>query len=177
MELEQALESRRSVRKYTSEPVDEKDLKEILQAALLAPSWKNSQSHRYYVIQNGETLVRFKKEALPAGNAAKVDACPVLIVSAFVDHCSGIGEEDYANEIGNGWGLYDLGLADENLLLKARELGYGTLVMGIRDAGKIRELLQVPADQIIVSVIGLGRPESWPNTPKHKEFEEMVTYC
>ncbi len=42
------------------------------------------------------------------------------------------------NELGNGWGCYDLGLQNENLILKAKELGYGTLIMGLRATSSVR---------------------------------------
>ena len=48
------------------------------------------------------------------------------------------------NELGNGWGCYDLGLHNMLFLLKAKEMGLDTLVMGIRDAQKLREVLEEP---------------------------------
>ena len=40
-------------------------------------------------------------------------------------------------------GCYDLGLQNENLILKAKELGYGTLIMGLRAGDKLREILSI----------------------------------
>ena len=51
---------------------------------------------------------------------------------------------------GNGWGYYDLGLQNENLILKAKELGLDTLIMGIRDAEKIHEMFQIPETEQVV---------------------------
>ena len=80
------------------------------------------------------------------------------------------------NELGNGWGCYDLGLQNANLVLKAEELGYGTLIIGIRDAQKIREVLSVPKEETIVSVIAVGIPAEEPNRPKRKETEDIVRF-
>ena len=80
------------------------------------------------------------------------------------------------NELENGWGCYDLGLQNANLVLKAEELGYGTLIIGIRDAQKIREVLSVPKEETIVSVIAVGIPAEEPNRPKRKDTEDMVRF-
>ena len=81
-----------------------------------------------------------------------------------------------SNELGNLWGAYDLGLHNENLLLKARDLGLDTLVMGIRDAKAIQRLLQIPAQEIVVSVISVGYKAMDPKKPARKELEDIVTY-
>lgn len=51
MELQSCIEQRRSVRKYKTQPVPREQLREIIQAAIFAPSWKNSQTSRYYVAE------------------------------------------------------------------------------------------------------------------------------
>ena len=60
------------------------------------------------------------------------------------------------NELGNGWGYYDCGLQNMNLLLKAEELGLSTLIMGIRDAEKLRDVFHIPLEESIVSVISVA---------------------
>ena len=80
----------------------------------------------------------------------------VLIISTFVHNRAGFQKDGTAdNELGNGWGCYDLGLQNENLILKAEELGYGTLIMGIRDAEKIREMCSIPETELAGDWLGL----------------------
>ena len=81
-----------------------------------------------------------------------------------------------SNEFGNGWGAYDCGLHDMVMLLKASELGLSTLVMGIRDAEKLREILSIPAEEQIVSVIALGYAAADPARPARKPLQERVRY-
>ena len=80
------------------------------------------------------------------------------------------------NELGNGWGCYDCGLQNENLLLKATELELSTLVMGIRDGGKLRDILQIPDQEAVMAVIGLGYSEAAPKMPKRKRVEEIAHF-
>lgn len=136
MTFQEVLEQRKSIRKYIARPVEEEKVREMIEAAMLAPSWKNSQTTHYYVAM-GEMLQRVR-EALPAFNQRNTENAPVLIVSTFVTCVSGydVKAGEPSNELGNGWGAYDCGLHDMALLLKASELGLSTLVMGIRDAEK-----------------------------------------
>ena len=80
------------------------------------------------------------------------------------------------NEAGDGWGCYDLGLQNENLVLKAAELDLGTLIMGIRDEPAIREYLKIPETEIIVAVIAVGYPAAEPSMPKRKAVEEIAAF-
>ena len=80
-----------------------------------------------------------------------------MIVSTIVLNRSGYNKDGTpTNELGNGWGYYDCGMQNMNLLLKATELGLSTLVMGIRDEQKIRDVFSIPDNQAVVSVIALG---------------------
>ena len=80
------------------------------------------------------------------------------------------------NEAGDGWGYYDLGLQNENLLLNATELGLDTLVMGIRDGEAIREMLNIPETENVVAVIAVGYKAKEANMPKRKEVEEIAKF-
>ena len=168
MELDAVLRERRSMRKYQPDRKVSRELvEEILKAATLAPSWKNSQTARYYVVMSDDMLKKVKETCLPAFNQTNSKDAPVLIVAAFVKNRSGYENDGTpSNELGNGWGCYDLGMHNQNLLLKAKDLGLDTLVMGIRDAGKLRELLSIGEDQDVAAVIALGYGAADPQMPK-----------
>ncbi len=177
MELDKVIEKRQSVRSFDGRPVDVELVKQAIAAAQMAPTWKNSQTGRYYVITEQANLDRFRAECLHPYNAKNSAEATALIVTSYVGNISGFrkdGSQD--NELGNEWGAYDLGLQNANLLLKATELGLSTLVMGLRDADKIREMLGVPENEIIVSVIALGYPETVAERPVRKPLEEIVKY-
>lgn len=75
-----------------------------------------------------------------------------------------------------GWGYYDLGLHNENFILKAKELGLGTLVMGIRDGEKIQEMLEIPETEMVVSVISVGYIKENPPKPKRKDVDDILKF-
>ena len=62
------------------------------------------------------------------------------------------------------------------MLLKAKELGLDTLVMGIRDGEKIRQMLQIPETEIVVAVIAVGYGADVPAKPKRKAPEDILKF-
>lgn len=176
MDLAKAMETRRSVREYINKPVEEEKLRAMISAAQLAPSWKNSQVTRYYVVTGEEKLAEVKS-ALSAYNQKNMADAPALIITAIVLNCSGFEKDGTpTNELGNGWGFYDCGLQSMNLLLKATEQGLSTLVMGIRDNEKIKEILGIPETEAVVSVIGVGYSNAFPAMPKRKDIDEIAKF-
>ena len=78
--------------------------------------------------------------------------------------------------MGNGWGAYDLGLHDAFLILAASDLGYDTLIMGIRDGSAIREKLGIPGNEQIMSVIAIGKRAKDASPRPRKELEEVTKF-
>lgn len=175
MELDEVLNKRKSTRRqYLSKKVDDNVIRQVIEAAILAPSWKNSQVTRYYIAKSKEALQQVKN-ALPEFNQENVGQAPVLIVSTIVLNRSGYNKDGTpTNELGNGWGYYDCGMHNMNLLLKATELGLSTLVMGIRDEQKIKEIFAIPDNQSVVSVIALGYSDMEIERPQRKTFEDIT---
>lgn len=177
MEFDEVVASRRSIRKYEAKDVSLADVKDMIQSAIEAPSWKNSQTARYHVITSKEMLKRMKEEGLAPFNAKNTQDAPVLIVTTFVKDISGFNADGTpSNELENLWGAYDLGLHNENLLLKARDLGLDTLVMGIRNADAIRKMLEISEEEIIVSVISVGYRAIQPTKPTRKKVEDITRF-
>lgn len=177
MEFQNLLEERRSVRSYLpgGKP-DAGTVKKLVQAALEAPSWKNTETGRYYCVLSDELTEKFRQTCLPSFNAERT-ANAAYLVTTYVRDTSGynVHEKTPENEAGNGWGCYDLGLQSENVLLKATELGYSTLVMGIRDADAIRTLLSIPENEAIMAVIAIGKAAEAPFRPKRRSAEDVLT--
>lgn len=179
MNFQETLEKRRSVRNYIADKEIDKDtINKLIQAASLAPSWKNSQTGRYYCVMSKDMLIKFRETCLPEFNTNNTINASAYIVTTFVKDRAGFDRTSGmpVNKAGNGWGFYDLGLQNENLVLKAKDMGLDTLIMGIRDEEKIREMLSIPEEQIIVSVIAVGYSDAKPDMPKRKDTEEIVSF-
>ena len=175
MEFRELIARRRSVRHYAEEAVKHEDIVAILTAAQQAPSWKNRQEARAYVVESPEKREEVLVNCLPDFNQRSA-ANAVLIVTTFVKGQAGFEGGEPSNEIGDEWGAYDLGLRDAYLVLAAADAGYDTLIMGIRSGEKIRELLGVPEEEEVVSVIALGKRARDPHAPARKELAEVVRF-
>lgn len=177
MELKESAETRRSIRAYKSRPVEREKVEEIICFLQNAPSWKNSQTGRYYIIMSPDKVSQVKEKCLPDFNRNNCKDAPVLIVTAFEKAHSGFDKDkNPVNEIGDKWGAYDLGLQNQLLMLKARELGLDTLIMGIRDGEALRSELDIPDSQEVVAVISLGYRDINPDKPKRKDISEIARF-
>lgn len=176
MDFNDVIKSRRSIRKYcTGKSVSKEQIEELIKAAAYAPSWKNSQTARYYCAVDTDAIAKIKN-CLPEFNQSNSENA-ALIVTTFVHNRSGFKPDgEPQNECENGWGYYDLGLANENLLLKATEMGLGTLVMGIRDGEALKTALDIPNEETVVSVIAVGYPNIKPQMPKRKELTDIIKW-
>lgn len=177
MECSKVIQERRTIRAYQDRAVDPQVINSIIQSATYAPSWKNSQCWRFYVVTEKQTLNSLKERGLPEGNRKKVELAPCIIVACFEKGLSGLGADNqYANSIGEGWSYFDLGLAVENLCLEAYNQGLGTLIMGIRNEDVIQPLLNIPQQYEIVALIALGYPAMEPPMPPRKKVEEVSVF-
>ncbi|MDO4623447.1 MAG: nitroreductase family protein [Eubacteriales bacterium] len=176
MEFNEVAASRRSIRKYDgTRKVTEEQIREMIGCAIYAPSWKNTQTARYYVAYSAEMIEKVRG-ALPAFNNKSTEGASAYIVTAVKANVSGYEKDGTpTTELdNNAWGIYDLGMHNQNLILKAAELGLGTLVMGIRDVSVLKEIFEIPEEQIVVSVIAVGYPDIDAKMPPRKSVEDIA---
>lgn len=171
--FDDVITSRRSVRKYdASKKISEAEVRDLIKAVQDAPSWANQQPTKYYVAISPEKLAAVQD--MVGGNKERIKDAPVLIVSTYERGKSGFFQGEQSNEVGDGWGAYDNGLSNCYLILKARAMGFDTLIMGMRDADKLRELFSIPENETVMAVISLGYRAEEPNRPERKNLDEIV---
>jgi nitroreductase len=173
--FDEVLTSRRSVRSYdASKTISEAEVRELLTATQEAPSWANQQPTKYYVAISDEKLAAVQD--LVGGNKDRIKNAPVLIVSTFERGKSGFFQGNQTNEVGDGWGAYDNGLSNCYLIMKARAMGFDTLIMGMRDADALRTLFNIPESETIMAVIALGYRAEEPNRPERRPLDDIVKF-
>ena len=173
--FDEVLTSRRSIRSYdATKTISEAEVRTLMAAVQEAPSWANQQPTKYYVAMSPEKLAAVKD--LIGGNKRNVKDAPVLIVSTVERGKSGFFQGNPANEVGDGWGAYDNGLSNCYLVLQARAMGFDTLIMGMRDADKLRQLFNIPENEALMAVIALGYRAAQPVQPRHRPFDDVVKF-
>ena len=173
MELTELVKNRRSTRSYTEDRITKADIEQIIACAQMAPSWKNFQTGRYYVALSDEAIAKVY-ESLPEFNQ-KSSKNAAYIVATFKKDRSGFSLDGNPEKAGNIWGGYDLGLQNAYLILKACELGYDTLIMGLRDEDSLRDYFEITDDEIILPVIAIGKKASPQPFRPRKEINEILT--
>lgn len=178
MNFDEVVAQRRSIRAYdANQKVSKEQILELLKCAQQAPSWKNSQTARYYAVFDTEKLAEVR-QGLALQNQIVTKDVNVLLVTTYVKNRSGFTREgNPENELGNGWGCYDLGLQNALLCLKATDMGLDTVILGLRDADALRKALNIPETEDVGAVIAVGYRAADVPAPKRKETEEIVTFC
>ncbi len=173
------IKTRRSIRSFTEQQVSEEVIKEVVDLARFAPSWKNSQTPRYYVVQDSK-LKRHLAEGCMMGftyNTNTLSKAPAIVVLAYVEkRCGYERDGSFTTAKGDRWEMFDAGIAAQTFCLAAHEKGLGTCIMGIFDEEDIAEAISLPEGQRVGAVIALGYADGEPQAPARKEVDELVKF-
>jgi len=170
MELFKAIRGRRSVRSYSEDEIPEQDLKEILEAAICAPSAGNIQSWEFVVVQNDDT-----KEALAEAAYGQdfIAEAPVVIVVCANRARSA---RRYGDRGASLYSIQDTAAAIQNMLLASYALGYGSCWVGAFDEAKAARIIQAPPEIRPVAIIPIGRSVESPNPPPRISLEKVLHF-
>jgi nitroreductase len=156
MEALEAIRKRRSVRKFTGDPIPRADLEKIVDAGRVAASGNNRQPWEFIVVTDLEIIDQLK------GAAAWMDKA-AAIIAVVLDPSS-------------RWWLEDGSAAIENMLVASTALGYGSCwvegdALPLEREYKI--LLSVPAAKRLLALVPLGVPAEWPSVEK-RTLESVI---
>ena len=176
MDVMEAIKKRRSIRVFKSTPITQKVLDTILEAGRLAPSWGNTQTWRFIVIQDNSVKDQLADSATALGgrNNSAIKQAPVVIVACAELNKAGYKEGKPTTDKEGYWFMFDVALALEHMVLEAQELGIGTLYIGSFDAKKAGSVLGVPDGYSCVILLPLGYPNEQPEARQRKETSEIV---
>lgn len=162
METWDAIRSRRNVRNYTDRRISDGDLDQILEAARLTPSSRNSQPWDFVVCTDRDQLGELAKVWAGAGHVAR-SAATIAIVASRTDKESV---------------QYDLGQATMSMMLTAADLGIGSGHALVSDHDLASRILGLPEDHVCVWLVALGYPADRPLAPiadpKRRPFTDVV---
>lgn len=178
MEAIECIVSRRSVRRYTDQPVSDEVLKNIVGAARFAPSWRNSQTVSYIAVRDPSLKQQISQlGTLGHANNTKIIAnADVVVVVVSKKGISGYEPDgSFTTPNGTHWTSFDAGIATEAFCLAAHNYGVGSVILGIIDSKKIAELLDLPDDVQVSTLIPLGYPTKEHQAPPRKDVSQLLT--
>ena len=169
------IRQRRSVRKYEEREIPSDMLNTVLEAVRWAPSWSNTQCWEVVVIKDAAVKQQLQATLPPKGNPAlkAIVAAPVVLAICGKLNSSGCYKGQATTKFGD-WFMFDLGIATQNLCLTAHQLGLGTVIVGLFDHDKAKEVLNVPDGFELVVLIPMGFPAKRSSAPKRREISEFA---
>jgi nitroreductase len=164
MDALETILSRRSIRKYTSDPITDQEIEIMLQAGMSAPSSGNAQPWHFVVIRDHATMDEISKFH-PYANMLLGAQAAILVC----------GDERLENHPGR-WPL-DCSAATQNILLAAHAQGIGAVWVSVHPdevpVNEIRKLYGLPPSVHPVSLIAMGRPNEQ-KLPPHRYKPERI---
>jgi nitroreductase len=149
METLQAIFKRRSIRKFTDKEITDKQIKTLLEAAMMAPTAVNAQEWEFLVIRDKKQLIEITK-IHPHAQMLKQAAAAIIVCG------------NTSKEILPGYWIGDCGACSQNILLAATDIGLGSVWLGVQPNEKrvqdMKELFKLPKHIIPFNVIALGYP-------------------
>jgi nitroreductase len=174
-ELMEAVKGRRSIRKYEGKDIPDDLLKQILESVRWAPSWANTQCWEVIVVKDSGTKEKLQETLIKNPATKAMVQAPVVLVL-----CGKLKSAGYYNGVETtkfgDWFMFDLGIAAQNICLTARDLGLGTVIVGLFDHNKAGDILGVPDGYDLVAMIPMGYPAKSPEAPKRREVNEFTHY-
>ena len=165
-ELKEAIKKRQSIRDYEDRPVPEDKLLKVLEAARLAPSASNRQPWKFIVVREPK---RRQELARAAGGQIHVAKAPLIIaaVATMPEYVMRCGVPAYA---------VDLAITVDHMTLAAVDEGLGTCWIGAFSQEKARNILKVPENYLIVTLLTLGFPKQTEGSKIRKCMDEIACY-
>lgn len=151
------IKERFSPRFFSTDPVKEKDLNSIFEAARWAPSGHNHQPWYFFYVKKGTVSYKSLFSTLNDYNQSWAKTAPVLILA-----CAIIKNEKGENE----FALYDLGAAVISLILQAQSFGYYSRQMGLFDKEKVKQMFKLNKNYQPFIVIALGKIGDYKDAPE-----------
>mgnify|MGYP006296801209 FL=1 len=161
----EAIRQRYSCRAYLDKPIEKEKLEAIVEAIRLAPSAKNLQDWRFVIVQEDATKAKL---AHAANDQKFLEKAGAIIVACSVS--------DHVMRCGQAIGPIDVSIALEHVCLQATELGLATCWIGSFYPNKVRPILGIPDDTVIVELMALGYPADSRKEPKREPVENIVCH-
>lgn len=201
MNVKEAIEKRRSIRRFTDQPVSREELLELVEAARLSPSGCNSQPWRFRLVTERDDIAWLGGPATARqGWIAKAGGGIVCCVDtgAYMSDSrstiaalrdAGLLTDEFAQDMENsylkpaecappgvlrGAASLNLAVAMSAMMLRAVEMGLGTTWIGRLEEHMVRERFSLPGNLEVVALLVVGYPRENPAPRPRKALEEIL---
>jgi len=159
------IRKRRSIRKFTDQPVEREKIQQLLEAAMAAPSAMNAQPWEFVVITEKEVMDKFRRALM----FAKMNAPAAICVLGSSRMQKG--------KAGDKFWMQDCSAATENILLAATALGLGSVWIGVHPVTifkrQVSSILNLPEGVTPLNLIYIGYPAETKDARTQYEEERV----
>jgi len=171
MEFYNVIEKRTSNKTYKSTTIPTEKLDKMIQAALMAPSWKNETCYRFIFINENSQKEKIASAIINNDNEAANAVMSAPLVALIVADPSKSATID-----GKPYFMIDCGIAMEHLILAATNEGYGTCWIGSFDEEAIRMILNIPSNFRVVAMTPIGETSEGAEHYPPKDSSSHIYY-
>lgn len=157
VDVEEAIRTRRSIRSWSSRPLERDTIEGLLDSVRLAPSGMNGQQWELIVVTERDRLERLVPICNNQRHVGQAGAFVFIVTDPSAK-----------------WVHVDPAIAMDHLTLRAREMGLGTCWIGAFDEARMRDFLGIPDEKIAVIGMTLGYPGDDPAPRGRRSLEELV---
>ena len=169
MDFLELARARYSVRHFEKRPIEEETLQKILTAAQLAPTARNKQAQKLFVLRSEEALRKIRRATPYTHNA------PVVILIGYDEEA----EWKHPMEEGFHSGWMDASIAGTHMMLEAADLGVGSCWVTGFSPSTVRSLFHIPKNIKLCCLLALGYPTeaSHPSSKYHEPTKSLDELC
>jgi nitroreductase len=167
MDFYQVIKSRKSIRAYKSDPINNDVLDRVLEAGRIAPSAKNIQPWKFIVVKDA----KIRQELVSAcRNQTFIAQAPVVI-------CAVALEKIAWGNMGGYWSSYpvDVAIALDHIILAATNEGLATCWIGAYSETEVKRILKIPDEVKVIALTPIGYPAQEPSQRPRKPLSEITS--
>lgn len=165
MNLFKLIKTRRSIRKFTEEPVADEFINKVIESGTWAPSGKNNQPWKFAIIKNRE----LKAQVAELTHYSKCVLSANVLIAVFLDNSASYHKIKDAQAIGS---------CLQNMLLTIHDEGLGAVWLGeiLKNGDKVRDLVNGSADLELMAVVALGYPAGDGGKGSRKKIDQAIFF-
>lgn len=168
MQFNQLITARRSVRAYTSQPIDERVVERVLHAVSCAPSAGNLQAYEVCLTRSAQVRAAL---ARAAGGQSFIEQAPLALV-----FCTNAGRAAarYGRRGATLYTVQDATIACTYAMLAAVDEGLACVWVGAFDEAAVRQAVTAPAEWTPIAILPIGYAAETPPAPGRRTLSDLV---
>jgi nitroreductase len=157
------IKTRRSIRKFTSEVIDDRTINKIIEMGTWAPSGLNNQPWKFLVIKDRKMRDKLSQQTIYSHIVKNAPVC----IAVFLDNKTSYHREK---------DIQAIGACLQNMLLAIHHLGLGGVWLGeiLKNREQVEKILEVPDGVELMAVVALGHPVEKPGRGTRKPLDQVI---